>query len=250
MKSKRVLIVDDNALNRKLFESLIGHLFSYESAKNGLEAVNLATKQKFDLILMDIQMPLMDGITAMKKIRQQCPTICPILAVTAYAEEADRGSFLAEGFDNFITKPIRTKDFLRLIQDYLIIKKNPGIQDEADNKEVVVLDRQILDQLLRYNSQQSLQTIFAEFLSECADTETQIDGYQSDGDPSELIRRIHTLKGNSGTLGAMRIFHCAKIAEERARNEKYPEFNQELKKLKNEILQFRDFLHRELIFDL
>jgi|SRR5690606_6127812 len=250
MKSKRVLIVDDNDLNRKLFESLIGHLFSYESAKNGLEAVELATKGRFDLIIMDIQMPLMDGITAMKKIRQECPTICPILAVTAYAEEADRGGFLAEGFDNFITKPIRPKDFLKLIQDYLIVKKNPGVQDETDDKELAVLDRKTLDQLLRYNSRQSLQTIFAEFLSECTETESQINGYQPDSDPSDLMNRIHTLKGNSGTLGAMRIFRCAKAAEERARNEKYPEFNQELKKLKNEILQFRNFLERELIFDL
>jgi two-component system alkaline phosphatase synthesis response regulator PhoP len=250
MKSKRVLIVDDNDLNRKLFESLIGHLFSYESAKNGLEAVELATKSKFDLIIMDIQMPLMDGITAMKKIRQECPGICPILAVTAYAEDSDRGGFIAEGFDNFITKPIRPKDFLKLVQDYLIVKKNSGISEQADNEEFHILDRKSLDQLLRYNSQQSLQMIFTEFLSECTETEKQIDGYQLDNDPTELMNRIHTLKGNSGTLGAMRIFRCAKAAEERARNEKYTEFNQELKKLKNEILQFRNFLERELIFDL
>ena len=250
MKSKRVLIVDDNDLNRKLFESLIGHLFSYESAKNGLEAVEWATKAKFDLILMDIQMPVMDGITAMKKIRQECPAICPILAVTAYAEEADRSSFLAEGFDNFITKPIRTKEFLKLIQDYLIVKENPEKHGTSDTEGQVILDRKILDQLLRYNSQQALQMIFAEFLSECKEIETQIDGYQPNDDPSELMSKIHTLKGNSGTLGAMRIFHCVKVAEERARNEKYPEFHQELKKLKNEILQFRDFLKRELIFGL
>jgi two-component system alkaline phosphatase synthesis response regulator PhoP len=250
MKSKRVLIVDDNDLNRKLFESLIGHLFSYESAKNGLEAVDLATKNKFDLIIMDIQMPLMDGITAMKKIRQECPETCPILAVTAYAEEADRGSFLSEGFDDFITKPIRPKEFLKLIQDYLIIKKSTLSPDEAQNDEIDVLDRQTLDQLLKYNSQHSLQMIFNEFFVECAEIEKHIQRYQPGDDPTELMNRIHTLKGNSGSLGAMRIFRCAKVAEERGRNEKYPEFCEELKKLGNEILQFRKFLERELIFDL
>ena len=90
MKSKKVLIVDDNDLNRKLFENLMGSLVTISTAKNGIEAVELAKKVDFDLILMDIQMPQMDGITAMKKIKQDGP--CHIWAVTAYAEESDRFS--------------------------------------------------------------------------------------------------------------------------------------------------------------
>ena len=93
MKSKKVLIVDDNDLNRKLFENLIGQLFSFESAKNGLDALALTETQNFDLILMDIQMPQLDGITAMRKIRQG-NNRCPIIAVTAFADESDRVSFI------------------------------------------------------------------------------------------------------------------------------------------------------------
>lgn len=249
MKNKKVLIVDDNDLNRKLFENLIGHLFSFESAKNGLEAVDLATSQKFDLILMDIQMPLMDGIAAMKRIRQECPAICPILAVTAYAEENDRGSFLAEGFDDFIMKPVRPKEFLTLVQEYLADKKPTILPVAPKAAEVQVLDRKILDQLLKYNSRQAIQKIFADFVRECEEIENGIDALPPGGDISELMKKIHTLKGNSGTLGAMGIFRSAKAAEERARNEKYPEFNQELKKMKNEIRQFHDFFNQELIFE-
>lgn len=249
MKSKRVLIVDDNDLNRRLFENLIGHLFYFESAKNGLEAVELATKQKFDLILMDIQMPLMDGITAMKKIRQECPAVCPILAVTAYAEEADRGSFLAQGFDEFITKPIRPQDFLKLIQGYLIDKKGTIPNNGSQHAEIFTLDRKVLDQLLKYNSKETIRKLFTELVLECTETETMIDAHKPEADSTDLMKKIHTLKGNSGTLGAMGIFYCAKKAEELDRNEKYAEFGQEMKKLKNEIRQFRDFVNQELIFD-
>lgn len=249
MKSKRVLIVDDNDLNRKLFENLIGQLFSFESAKNGLEAVTLAKKGYFDLILMDIQMPLMDGISAMKKIRQDGSSTCPILAVTAYAEESDRTSFLEQGFDDFITKPIRPKEFLQLIQEYLKGQMRNFQNSEEPHYENSILDRKILAQLLKYNSKPSIQKVFQDFLLECHDTESLIDEYQSIIESSELIKKIHTLKGNSGTLGAMGIFQSALKAEEYGRNEKNQEFDLEIKKLKNEIRQFRNFLNQEPIFD-
>ncbi|HSF55597.1 MAG TPA: response regulator [Algoriphagus sp.] len=249
MKSKRVLIVDDNDLNRKLFENLIGQLFSFESAKNGLEAVTLAKKGYFDLILMDIQMPLMDGISAMKKIRQDGSSTCPILAVTAYAEESDRTSFLEQGFDDFITKPIRPKEFLQLIQEYLKGQMRNFQNSEEPHYENSILDRKILAQLLKYNSKPSIQKVFQDFLLECHDTESLIDEYESIIESSELIKKIHTLKGNSGTLGAMGIFQSALKAEEYGRNEKNQEFDLEIKKLKNEIRQFRNFLNQEPIFD-
>lgn len=249
MKSKRVLIVDDNDLNRKLFENLIGQLFSFESAKNGLEAVDLAKKGSFDLILMDIQMPLMDGITAMKKIRQDGSSTCPILAVTAYAEESDRNSFLEQGFDDFITKPVRPKEFLQLIQNYLKGQMAIFSSTTEQPSEISILDRKILAQLLKYNSKTVIQKVFNDFLMECQEIESLIEIQNSNSDSSELIKKIHTLKGNSGTLGAMGIFHSIIKAEEFARKGKIPEFNQEIKKITNEIRHFREFLKQEPIFE-
>lgn len=249
MKSKRVLIVDDNDLNRKLFENLIGQLFSFESAKNGLEAVELAKKKCFDLILMDIQMPQMDGITAMKKIRQGGISNCPILAVTAYAEESDRTSFLEQGFDDFITKPIRPKEFILLIQDYLKGQIEKSKSSEVHPNGISILDKEILGQLLKYNSKSAIQKVFKDLLLECKETESLIENHQPDTNSSDLINQIHTLKGNSGTLGAMSIFHSAMKAEELARKGKNPEFDREIKNLKNQIRQFRDYLNQEPIFD-
>ena len=249
MKSKKVLIVEDNDLNRMLFENLIGQQFSFESAKNGLEAVNLAKEKDFDLILMDIQMPKMDGITAMRKIRQEQLSNCPILAVTAYADESDKESFLEQGFDDFVTKPVRPREFLHLIQSYLrgtIKKSTIPAAEEIDRS---VLDRQIIQQLLKYNSQTAIQKVFEDFLTECKETEQLIENYHSTQESKHLIEKIHNLKGNSGTLGAQRISFSAQKAEELWRKDKTEEFAGEVKNLNAEIRMFRDFLNQETIFD-
>lgn len=249
MKSKRVLIVDDNDLNRKLFENLIGQLFSYESARNGLEALEMVKNGTFNLILMDIQMPMMDGITAMKKIKGETDSTCPILAVTAYAEESDRANFLEQGFDDFITKPIRPREFLQLIQGYLKTATSNQAADMSQPSEVEILDRTILQRLLSYNSKDAIFKIFEDFVFECQHTDTSVSEYLQGMPATNLLEKIHTLKGNSGTLGAMRIFHTAARAEAYGRGEKTADFDEELKKMRNEIREFRDFFTQEHIFD-
>jgi CheY-like chemotaxis protein/HPt (histidine-containing phosphotransfer) domain-containing protein len=249
MKSKKILVVDDNDLNRKLFENLIGQHFSFESAKNGLEAIALTEAHDFDLILMDIQMPQMDGITAMKKIRQK-NKYCPILAVTAYAEESERESFLQQGFDEFITKPIQPKEFIKLIQDYLLGSGNGKTSEESSQKNSGdILNKKLINQLLKYNSKSVIKKVFDDFLTECAEAEVLIDEYHSNHSSLDLLEKIHTIKGNSGTLGAMRIYTFATQAEEYGRKENYSLFDREVKNLKNEIGQFRDFLKQEPIFE-
>lgn len=249
MKSKKVLIVDDNDLNRKLFENLIGKLYSIESAKNGIEAVDLAKKGNFDLILMDIQMPKMDGITAMKKIRQEGHCHCPIWAVTAYAEESDRYNFLEQGFDEFITKPIRPKEFLQIIQTQLI-GQQPISEEVIIADDFAILDKKILDQLFKYNSKSAIKKVFGEFLLECTEMEIFLGTLDSSIPDAVLLEKIHTLKGNSGTLGAMGIYRATVKVEASILQENKEETGLEIKKLKNEIRQFRDFHNQELIFEL
>lgn len=250
MKSKKVLIVDDNDLNRKLFENLIGQRFSFESAKNGLEAVELAEISTFDLILMDIQMPKMDGSTAMKLIRQGRNFSCPIFAVTAFAEQSERNYFLEQGFDEFITKPIRPKEFLVLIQQYL----NGNPENTVPALEITgeipaTLDINVLKHLLKYSSKSVIKKIFDEFLHECKETEVLIDLHSPDRLSLELIEKIHVIKGNSGTLGALKIYNSAMKAEDYGKKENFTLFNQEIKNLKNEIGEFHEFLNQETIFD-
>lgn len=249
MKSKKVLIVDDNELNRKLFENLVGQLYDFKSAHNGMEAIEMATSTPFDLILMDIQMPRMDGITAMKKIRENEFGSCPILAVTAFADDTDRQNFLDQGFDDFIAKPIRPREFILTIQSHF--KKQQTQENESDKSQNVglILNLDTLTQLLKYNSKEAIKNVYLDFISECSEVISSIEEPSADGISSELLDKIHTLKGNSGTLGASKIFNQTQVCELLGRQNKSLEFIEEMKILKKHILEFQEFFKNETIFE-
>ncbi|MFZ4462332.1 MAG: response regulator [Bacteroidales bacterium] len=111
----KVLIVEDNELNQKFALALV-HKFGYLSdvAENGLVALDLFKKNTYDLILMDIQMPEMNGIEATKEIRKlegmNNLVRTPIIAVTAFAMEHDRRNCIDAGMDEFLTKPYKPSD--------------------------------------------------------------------------------------------------------------------------------------------
>ncbi len=104
----KILVVDDNRSNLALVKSvLLFHKHEVIEAGNGEEGIKMAREEQPDLILMDLQMPLMDGVEAAKIIRGHPATKgIKIICVTAYATQADRALVLEAGFDDYITKPI------------------------------------------------------------------------------------------------------------------------------------------------
>jgi len=118
---KRILIVEDNENNLKLIRSLLNSQ-GYETieARDGEEGIRLAKDQKPDLILMGIQMPVMDGVTAARILKEDPETKdIPIIALTSYAMKGDRERFLSEGFVEYIAKPIKVDEFLEVVRRYL-----------------------------------------------------------------------------------------------------------------------------------
>ncbi len=121
MAGELILIIEDNEKNRKLVRDVLqvkGHkTIESETAEEGLK---LAIAKSPNLILMDIQLPGMDGITALKQLRTDPKTkSIPVIAITASAMTYNRVTMLAEGFDGYQTKPIRLKDFLDEVQRVL-----------------------------------------------------------------------------------------------------------------------------------
>jgi two-component system, cell cycle response regulator DivK len=119
--SELILIIEDNEKNRKLCRDVLqvkGYkTIESETAEEGLK---LALNQSPNLILMDIQLPGMDGITAMKQLKADPDTqSIPIIAITASAMTHNRQTMMAEGFDGYQTKPISLKDFLAEVQRVL-----------------------------------------------------------------------------------------------------------------------------------
>ena len=121
MAGELILIIEDNEKNRKLVRDVLQvkgyQTFESETAEEGL---NLAVEKRPTLILMDIQLPGMDGITALKHLRTDPETkSIPVIAITASAMTYKRVTMLAEGFDGFQSKPISVKDFLEEVHRVL-----------------------------------------------------------------------------------------------------------------------------------
>lgn len=112
-----ILVCEDEKINQKLFKRLLvkqGH--NVELAENGIQALDILKQQSFDLILMDIQMPIMDGLSTLSVIRNELHLEVPVIAVTAYALKGDREKFLAAGMNEYISKPINIREFYEKVE--------------------------------------------------------------------------------------------------------------------------------------
>jgi len=121
-RAAHILVVDDNATNRMVAETLC-EMFdcTSESATDGIEAVEAARTGRFDLILMDIKMPRMDGVTATREIRALpgAPGRVPIIALTANADPEDAAAYLKAGMNGVVEKPMKPENLLRALQENL-----------------------------------------------------------------------------------------------------------------------------------
>ena len=115
---KKILVAEDNDSNFILMTYILKKFYQFERAKNGQEAVDMVEKGEYDLILMDIKMPIMDGLEATKKIKETHPSL-PIIALTANAFDSDRQMAFDAGCDEFLSKPISSNLCLRTIAKVL-----------------------------------------------------------------------------------------------------------------------------------
>lgn len=121
MAKEKILVVEDTPLNMELFRDLleaVGYIVS--EATDGNEAIEKAKTDKFDLILMDIQLPGIDGLTATKAIKEDSMNKdTPIVALTAYAMKEDKERIESSGCTGYLTKPINTKEFIQAVAGFL-----------------------------------------------------------------------------------------------------------------------------------
>jgi two-component system cell cycle response regulator DivK len=120
MAGERVLIVEDNEKNMKLFRDVLSAKgYRTLEAASGEEAVGLARAHTPELVLMDIRLPDVDGVEALRRLRSDERTSSiPVLAVTAQAMHGDRERFLAAGFDGYVPKPVDISELVRLVSEH------------------------------------------------------------------------------------------------------------------------------------
>ncbi len=115
----KVLHVEDKEVNQKVASLMLESLgCKVKVANNGKEALEMFPKEKFDIILMDIQMPVMDGITATKELKKKFSSLPPIVGLSANAFEGDKEKYMNMGLDDYMTKPFAEDDFIRILKKY------------------------------------------------------------------------------------------------------------------------------------
>ena len=115
---KKILVAEDNDSNFILMTYILKKFYQFERAKNGQEAVDMVEKGEYDLVLMDLKMPIMDGLQATRKIKETHPSL-PIIALTANAFDSDRQMAFDAGCDEFLSKPISSDLCLKTIAKVL-----------------------------------------------------------------------------------------------------------------------------------
>ncbi len=207
-KGKRALLVEDNEMNRFIAIQSLDFLgFKTVEAENGLIATELIQKQDFDLVLMDIQMPVMDGVEATTFIREKLQNHTPIIALTANAFKHDIDLYLQKGMNDFITKPYDEQDFFRKIEhvlslshDVLKVEKPEFGNDEKRITEAPLFDLSQLRQLSRGNEDfvKKMVAVFVKLTAE--NTEAFEDAI--DHDDTEKIKKLaHKIKPSIDQLG-------------------------------------------------
>jgi CheY-like chemotaxis protein len=121
LRGKRVLLVEDNMFNRQIAKSFLTQAaVEVVEAEHGAQAVEAVQRQRFDLILMDVQMPVLDGYAATVLLRQQLAITTPIIALTANAISGEREKCLAAGMNGYLTKPFQELQLLQLLHDWVL----------------------------------------------------------------------------------------------------------------------------------
>ena len=201
VNSLQILLAEDGLVNQKVAVSLLeqrGHRVTI--ANNGQEALSALDRESFDVVLMDVQMPVMDGFEATQRIRQQEAASglhTAIIAMTAHAMKGDRERCLEAGMDGYIPKPIRAKDLYKAVESMAVGKpQDPDI--EPLEKEAI--DRACLLEQIG-GSPETLKVVVELFIVECPKMMKHIQSAIIDKDPSELQRAAHTLKGSIQIFG-------------------------------------------------
>jgi CheY-like chemotaxis protein len=218
----RILLVEDNAVNQLVALRLLekyGHTVCV--AANGKKALEELEKESYDLILMDVQMPEMNGWEATQAIREKEKTTgghIPIVAMTAHAMKGDEERCLSAGMDAYLTKPIRTQELLAVLEEIGSQKAGPPVPLDMPSKKSTTDAIDLEATLERLDGDRSLFHELAQvFKGDCPQIVERMRRAIVVRDAKSLEGCAHTLKGSSANLGALAVSQAAGEIERLAR---------------------------------
>jgi len=220
-RSFHILVAEDSPVNLKLVVRMLekrGH--TIVASTNGREAVAALDKEPFDLVLMDVEMPEMDGFEATAAIREKeegSSRHIPVVAMTAHAMKGDRERCLATGMDGYVSKPIRAQELLETIDRVVAGDARPKVGVSKTAQEDDAIDWLAAIAHLE-GDVELLKEIAAMFLEQCPSLVSRMREAVAGMDPVEIERAAHTIKGSVGNFSAKAAFDAAMQLEKIGRD--------------------------------
>ena len=244
-----ILIAEDYDVNRMLIESIFEQYSNIRTtfALNGQEAVDKALSIKYDIIFMDINMPVMNGIDATKEIRNRLDYHIPIIALTANALKGDRDRFIAAGMDDYISKPLQIQQVEEIFYKYATdtqkeVKNNNEVNSDLSLEiEKVINDISSTLGLSREVALKLLQAFNKSFKNSIVEIE---EAFKTDNE-HDILNIAHKLKGAAASLRLMEITNIVKKIEDDINDEILVEYDDILIELKS----YSDLLDKGLSYD-
>jgi len=217
----RILVAEDNPINQKVASMMIKNLgYRADVVGNGLEALDALKRQKYDIVLMDVQMPEMDGLDATRQIRKlwhgkEGPFI---IAMTASAMQGDREICLQAGMDEYIAKPIHLADLKEALERWS--EDHPGEAETAlseKSPETAGMQSRQIAELRSFGGPELVAELMSEFQVQVDTDLNRIEQVAQAADFDELLRLTHRLKGGSLTVGISAVTSICSELEHSAR---------------------------------
>ncbi|MFY9608988.1 MAG: response regulator [Blastocatellia bacterium] len=221
----RVLVAEDNVVNQRVALRQLHKLgYSADGVANGLEVLAALERIQYDVVLMDCQMPEMDGFEAAAEIRSREKGLrhTTIIAMTANALDGDRDRCIAAGMDDYITKPVRPEAMSGIIERWTRGAKEPPAS--RGGIEPAAIDARVISSLRALQSRTQpnlLAELIDSFLDDSVKRIELMRGAVASGDAKSLTRTAHALKGGSGAVGANRMVALCDLLEDRSREDSF-----------------------------
>ncbi|MBF0475691.1 MAG: response regulator [Deltaproteobacteria bacterium] len=246
----RILVAEDNITNQKVAVGMLESMgYRADAVADGREAVKALKTIPYDLVLMDVQMPEMDGFEATKMIRNSTLPVLkhdiPIIAMTAHAIKGDREKCLEAGMDDYVSKPVKPKELAQVINRWIFGRsilegKQP---DENKDTSTVRLDRAAL--LKRLDGDEELcREILDLYLRDGAEQIVALEEAVTQSDDRQIPKLAHRLKGSSGNVEAVAMVELTIELEQAGNNGNIDNMLEILEKIKTEYSLLKRMINR------
>jgi CheY-like chemotaxis protein len=245
----RILLVEDNPVNREVAAGMLESLgCRIDAAENGwlaIEAMNVTT---YDAVLMDCQMPVMDGLTATAEIRRREQTSgaarVPVIALTANAMEGDRERCLAAGMDDFLSKPFTQQQLATLLRRWLALRTLPEAE-RRDLSRVPLIDAGVLRNIAALARPALLNSMIDLYLQHSPSLIRAIETAAANLQADVLSEAVHSLKSSTANLGGSRLAMAARECEVLVREGGITQSAPMVQRIRREYQEFCAALSRE-----